>query len=156
MDKTVADRIATALKLSPADRERMAGALRAAAAQLPAGPAKVSLNVNLIASSNLRGAAAVAKGTAPGFDDDLKQLPLAIRQKLATVEPKVLAWVAASQANASQFLMNPLTALRQAAPELDNETHAALAALRSKGSGTPDTPNFELTSLKLGANLSGR
>jgi hypothetical protein len=156
MDKTVVDRIATALKLSPADRERMAGALRAAATQLPAGPTKVSLNVNLVASPKLRGGAAIAKGKTPGFDDDFQQLPLAIRHKLAAVEAKVLAWIAASQANASQFLMDPLAALHHAAPELDNETHTALAALRSKGAGTPGVTNFELTSLKLGAKVSGR
>ncbi len=156
MDKTVADRIATALKLSPLNRERMAGALRAAAAQLPAGPAKVSLNVNLVASPNLRGAASVASGKTPGFDDDFQQLPLAIRHKLAAVEPKVLAWIAASQANASQFLTDPLAALRHAAPELDNATHTALAALRSKGAETPGATDFELISLKLGAKVSGR
>jgi len=156
MDKTVVDRIATALKLSPADRERMAGALRAAATQLPAGPAKVSLNVNLVASPNLRGAASVAKGKTPGFDDDFQQLPLIIRHKLAAVEPRVLAWIAASQANASQFLTDPLAALHHAAPELDNETHTTLAALRAKRTPTPDVTDFELTSLKLGAKVSGR
>jgi hypothetical protein len=141
MDKAVADRIATALKLSQADRERMAGTLRAAAAQLPARPAKVSLNVNLVASPHLHGAATATQGKTPGFDNDLQQLPLAIRHKLAAVEPKVLAWIAANQANASQFLMDPLAALHHAAPELDNETHTALAFLRAKGTRMSQTSN---------------
>lgn len=153
MSKTIADHIARALKLSPADRERMAESLRAAAAQLPAAPTKVNLNVTLVPSSRLR-SATIKKSVAPGFDDDLKQLPLAIRHKLAAAEPKVLAWIAAHPDNAKQFLMDPLTALRKAAPELDHATHAALAAIRGKSAGTTDAANFELTSLKLGAKES--
>jgi hypothetical protein len=151
MDETIADRIATALKLSPADRERMADALRSAAAQLPAGPATVNLNVTLVSSPALRATTAIKKGETPGFENDLKQLPLTIQHKLAAVEPKVLAWIAAHPANAQQFLMDPLAALRQAAPELDNETHAALAALRNKNAGTPGAVDFKLASLRLGA-----
>jgi hypothetical protein len=155
MSRTIADHIATALKLSPADRERMAESLRAAAAQLPAAPTKVNLNVTLVPSSRLR-STTIKKGAAPGFDDDLKQLPLAIRHKLAAAEPKVLAWIAAHPDNAKQFLMDPLTALRKAAPELDNQTHAALAAIRGKGAGTTGAANFELTSFKLGVKESAR
>jgi len=157
MDKTIVERITAALKLSPAESARFQEKLQSAAAQLTTPPAKVQVNLHVAPSAHLHAASTAAvAGKVQGFQTELNKLSPALRKTMAQVEPKLLAWIAADNKNAAQFLTDPLTALRHAAPELSEATHAELARLRGSSPKPPAPAGFELTSLKLDAKTSRR
>lgn len=120
------DWVVRQLKLNPGQAKRLE---RAAANQ------NVQLEIRLLPGHSLRPTEPTGGGSRPPFVDQLLgDLDPDLRANLSEIEPRLLAWVDASEENATLFATDPLAALRQAVPDLDQRRLAALERLRRRHS----------------------
>lgn len=145
------DPLQEALKQIPPEQlEALARAARERAAKTTEAPG-VRARVILTEGRSLR--AAPERG-APAPDDvtarALARLTPQLRKELIAAEPKVLAWLRASQENRVQFTLDPVGALRKIVPSFDTKLITELASLRSASSRIAvDVPGVRMESFQL-------
>ncbi|HTJ85513.1 MAG TPA: hypothetical protein VL400_27540 [Polyangiaceae bacterium] len=72
-----------------------------------------------------------------------------LRKALIDAEPRMMAWLRASQSNVAQFAMDPVAALREAVPHIDKALLARITAMRRQAARTtPDAPGVRLETLR--------
>lgn len=92
----------------------------------------------------------------PWMDEALRSLPASVRTRLSNVEGRVLEWINASPENARRFASDPLAALRQAVPNLDNATVETLRSLRGRHSHVPGDAGIRVRGVALKAKRNPR
>lgn len=115
----------------------------------------VTLDVRLSRGSHLRPDAPTATGNA-WMAEALESLPAAVRARLVEIEGRVLDWINAKPNNARSFAADPIAALRQAVPDIDNATLESLKQLRGRHSQAPADPGVRIRDVKLGADRGPR
>lgn len=80
----------------------------------------------------------------------LARLSPALREAFIKAEPNVLAWLRKNQENRTRFLLDPVSALKEAVPDFDERLIGEIKNLRTaSGRTTPDIPGLTLDSLEL-------
>jgi hypothetical protein len=138
--------------LSPEQLEELASAARerkGGEAQAPG----VRMTIRLTEGATLRESS--RRGAPARSADDptlraLKRLSPELRAALIKAEPEVLAWLRASHANRTRFMLDPVAALKEAVPKFDGRLIKEIAALRATTSRhAVDVPGLKLDSLRL-------
>jgi hypothetical protein len=135
--------------LSPEQLEDLASSARKGGGENPA----VKMTIRLTEGATLRGS--VRRGAPARSADDptvraLRRLSPELRAALIKAEPKVLAWLRSSHANRTRFLVDPVGALKDAVPQLDDRLVHEIASLRAaSGRHAIDVPGLRLDSLRL-------
>lgn len=155
------DRLASALKLTPAQRtqlESLASAAQATGGDAAPPPQNVNLRIHLTPGVSLDDGDDAARARAqrdPLTSAAFARLSPDLRRALRDIEPQVLKWINASKANALLFTTDPLGALRKAVPNLDRKTLDALTSLRAASAnqapGMPAFPGVNLQSITVDA-----
>jgi hypothetical protein len=156
------DRLASALKLTPAQRahlESLASAAQANGGDAAAPPPQnADLRIHLTPGVSLDDGDDAARARAqhdPLTAAAFARLSPELRRALRDIEPQVLKWINASKANALLFTTDPLGALRKAVPRLDRNTLDALTSLRAasadQAAGMPAFPGVNLQSITVDA-----
>ena len=91
----------------------------------------------------------------PGPQDEptvraLAKLSPALRTAFTDAEPKMLAWLRASDEHRNRFLLDPVSALKEAVPTFNEQLLGEIRNLRAASArSVPDVPGLKLDSLKL-------
>jgi hypothetical protein len=157
------DRLSSTLNLTPAQRAH----LESLAAQTSGGASQqqqtqqVNLRIHITPGTSLGTGGDAQSARAqhdPLVESAFARLSPEMRRALLGIEPQVLKWINASQANAQLFTTDPLGALRKAAPGLDRKTLDALIALRAdsqkQATAMPAFTGVNLRSVTLDAKPS--
>ena len=73
-----------------------------------------------------------------------------LREAFIKAEPKVLSWLRSSQENRTRFLLDPVSALKEAVPDFDERLIGEIKNLRDASARTiPDIPGLKLDTLEL-------